>query len=147
MLCFQCRAVPASLRSSMTAATRLPISAPTSAARASTTTTPIRTLITTTSAFSPLRAQLRNPQRPQSSTIFPSISAPLLPSTTFPCTTALQQSRSFSASASLLGKRATYNPSRRVQKRRHGFLSRVKTRGGRKIIQRRRARGRKNLSW
>nr|XP_001401565.2 hypothetical protein ANI_1_1638184 [Aspergillus niger CBS 513.88] len=58
-----------------------------------------------------------------------------------------QQTRSFSASASLAGKRDTYNPSRRVQKRRHGFLARLRSRGGRKILLRRRARGRKSLSW
>ncbi|GAD96407.1 60S ribosomal protein L34 [Paecilomyces variotii No. 5] len=57
------------------------------------------------------------------------------------------QSRSFSASASLAGKRDTYNPSRRVQKRRHGFLARLRSRGGRKILLRRRAKGRKFLSW
>ncbi|PYH47442.1 mitochondrial 54S ribosomal protein bL34m [Aspergillus saccharolyticus JOP 1030-1] len=151
MFCFQCRAVPASLRSSMTAATRIPISAQ-AAARASTaTTTPIRTLITTTSsssitsAFSPLRAQQ---QRFQSSLLSSTTASSFLPSTSPSSTTALlQQSRSFSASACLLGKRNTYNPSRRVQKRRHGFLARIRTRGGRKIIQRRRARGRSTLSW
>ncbi|KAL1965660.1 hypothetical protein VTN77DRAFT_5337 [Rasamsonia byssochlamydoides] len=60
---------------------------------------------------------------------------------------AAQQTRSFSASASLAGKRDTYNPSRRVQKRRHGFLARLRSRGGRKILMRRRAKGRKWLSW
>lgn len=55
--------------------------------------------------------------------------------------------RSFSASAPLGVKRDTYNPSRRVQKRRHGFLARLRTRGGRKILQRRRKKGRKNMSW
>ncbi|GAT25620.1 hypothetical protein RIB2604_02001970 [Aspergillus luchuensis] len=60
---------------------------------------------------------------------------------------ALYMTRSFSASASLGGKRDTYNPSRRVQKRRHGFLARLRSRGGRKILLRRRARGRKSLSW
>ncbi|KAF7160581.1 hypothetical protein CNMCM5623_006202 [Aspergillus felis] len=58
-----------------------------------------------------------------------------------------QQTRSFSASASLAGKRTTYNPSRRVQKRRHGFLARLRSRGGRKVLLHRRAKGRKSLSW
>ncbi|KAL1958754.1 hypothetical protein VTO42DRAFT_3873 [Malbranchea cinnamomea] len=56
-------------------------------------------------------------------------------------------SRNFSASAALGVKRVTYNPSRRVQKRRHGFLARLRSRSGRKILKRRRAKGRKYLSW
>jgi large subunit ribosomal protein L34 len=38
------------------------------------------------------------------------------------------------------------NASRLIQKRRHGFLSRVKTQNGRKTLARRRAKGRKKLS-
>ncbi|KAF1982347.1 hypothetical protein K402DRAFT_384739 [Aulographum hederae CBS 113979] len=44
------------------------------------------------------------------------------------------------------GPRDTYDPSHFVRKRRHGFLSRVKTRTGRAILKRRRAKGRKNMS-
>ncbi|KAJ6557171.1 ribosomal protein L34-domain-containing protein [Mycena sp. CBHHK59/15] len=39
-----------------------------------------------------------------------------------------------------------YQPSQRVRKRRHGFLSRKRSPGGRKIIVRRRAKGRKYLT-
>lgn len=42
--------------------------------------------------------------------------------------------------------RDTYNPSHRVRKRRHGFLSRLRTRTGRKTIKRRKAKGRNTLS-
>lgn len=44
------------------------------------------------------------------------------------------------------GPRNTFNPSHRVRKRRHGFLSRLRTRTGRMTLKRRRMKGRSTLS-
>ncbi|OTA35271.1 hypothetical protein BTJ68_04310 [Hortaea werneckii EXF-2000] len=43
-------------------------------------------------------------------------------------------------------KRTTFKPSHRVRKRRHGFLARLRTRTGRRVLLRRKLKGRNTLS-
>ncbi|KAF2810092.1 uncharacterized protein BDZ99DRAFT_416215 [Mytilinidion resinicola] len=105
--------------------------------------------IVTSRAFS-----LLSPRRPQ---LLPCSCNAITPSTTPSAVTAadgtvLDLLPKISAHPSLVssqvrcGPRDTFSPSHRVRKRRHGFLARLRSRGGRKILMRRKLKGRQALT-
>ncbi|KAF2280925.1 uncharacterized protein EI97DRAFT_409270 [Westerdykella ornata] len=98
----------------------------------------------------------RRPLLPTSSSPVPSFHLPgsgsSLPATATTSESALDLAGKISQHPALgsmqirAGPRDTYNPSHFVRKRRHGFLSRLRTKKGRKLLMRRIKKGRWNLS-
>ncbi|KAF9957240.1 hypothetical protein BGZ72_002021 [Mortierella alpina] len=102
-------------------------------------------------AFTSLRTKLAPVARTQLTAISaaPSPAVALMPSTSsvFSALTGFRLPSVFGSSqARFVSYGREYQPSQRVRKRRHGFLARMKSRGGRKIIQNRLLKGRKYLS-
>lgn len=100
---------------------------------------------------------LLNARRPMLSSTPSTLAAPGAPSTAAATTTTtssetldimakISASPAFAGVQIRCGPRDTYNPSHIVRKRRHGFLSRLRTKKGRKLLMRRLVKGRTNLS-
>ncbi|KAJ5655383.1 Ribosomal protein L34 [Penicillium longicatenatum] len=136
MFCLRSRVMP-SLRTPVSSTMNRISQQPTSRSFSSLLTTPTRT-------FQPMQRSF--PTTPATPTTM-TTATPSITSLLAQQSLGQSQTRSFSASASLGVRRVTFRPSRRVQKRRHGFLSRNKTQKGRQTINHRRLKGRKNVSW
>ncbi|KAF3043055.1 hypothetical protein E8E11_007720 [Didymella keratinophila] len=97
---------------------------------------------------------LLSARRPMLSSSMPStLAAPGAPSTALTSSSEtldimgkISASAAFAGTQIRCGPRDTYNPSHIVRKRRHGFLSRLRTKKGRKLLMRRLVKGRTNLS-
>ncbi|KAG8624115.1 hypothetical protein KVT40_009091 [Elsinoe batatas] len=122
---------------------------------------PLTTLSSLRSALPSTALRISSPPARRNITIStlprPTLSSPRLESSTSPILSTLQSTSTTSTTSppssglgSLLltrgAKRDTYDPSHLVRKRRHGFLARLRTRKGRNTINRRRTKGRRDLS-
>ncbi|KAF7552580.1 hypothetical protein G7Z17_g4222 [Cylindrodendrum hubeiense] len=99
------------------------------------------TLVPLRPSLTPLTAAIRRTALPTSFTPSAAGAADVVPSS------AISAHPAFGAVQIRCGPRNTMNGhTRLVQKRRHGFLYRMRSRTGRKILMRRRIKGRKNIA-
>ncbi|KAF1993068.1 hypothetical protein P154DRAFT_557904 [Amniculicola lignicola CBS 123094] len=104
-----------------------------------------------TTASSPRTFSMLTPRRPMLPST-PAMAPPTSAQASLPSTEALDLLPKPSMHPGMMsmqircGPRDTYNPSHLVRKRRHGFLSRLKTKNGRKMIMRRLKKKRWSLS-
>ncbi|KAH7409091.1 60S ribosomal protein-like protein L34 [Cadophora sp. MPI-SDFR-AT-0126] len=101
--------------------------------------------------FASLRGPLRPSLSPSPAALRPSLISITSPETFTPSRipsllSNLPARRAFSSSPALGAPRDTFDPSHFVRKRRHGFLSRIRTRKGRALLKRRKAKRRSTLS-
>ncbi|CAG7966968.1 unnamed protein product [Penicillium nalgiovense] len=152
MFCLRARAVPSSFQAT-TSAMRTPMNRfaqiPQQPSTSSTMLSPrsFSSLLSTPTRFQPSRTLGSRLSSPTTTTTATATATAFSPLSSLLSQKAPSQTRSFSASASLGVRRVTFRPSRRVQKRRHGYLARKKDRNGRKTLIRRTLKGRKELSW
>ncbi|CAG8026685.1 unnamed protein product [Penicillium nalgiovense] len=150
MFCLRARAVPSSFQAT-TSAMRTPMNRfaqiPQQPSTSSTmlSSRSFSSLLSTPTRFQPSRTLGSRLSSPTTTTT--ATATAFSPLSSLLSQKAPSQTRSFSASASLGVRRVTFRPSRRVQKRRHGYLARKKDRNGRKTLIRRTLKGRKELSW
>ncbi|CEJ89731.1 hypothetical protein VHEMI05556 [[Torrubiella] hemipterigena] len=114
------------------------------------TTLPIRTFTTMTT---PIRPSLSASAIRRPTSLLPSLLTPP-PATTTAAAADVVSTSAISAHPAFAGAQMRFGPrntmtgaTRLVQKRRHGFLYRMRSRTGRKIILRRKTKGRRHVAW
>ncbi|KAK3197186.1 hypothetical protein GRF29_1536g946864 [Pseudopithomyces chartarum] len=99
------------------------------------------------SLLAPRRPMLPNPSTSFTMPVPGSVTSPAIPSAeTLDLASKISAHPAMGSMQIRCGPRDTYNPSHLVRKRRHGFLSRIRTKKGRKLLMRRLKKGRWNLS-
>lgn len=126
-----------------TMTTKPPVTVPSARRSLTPPTRAFSTQIVSTISRNKHRPSILTPVRP---TLTPTPQSPLGLPPTILTNPPSSSTRTFSTTSALFAPRNTYNNHHIKRKRKHGFLSRIKTRTGRMILKRRRAKGRINLA-